>query len=108
MTQNEKINKLFITFFLIGILLFPSAVQVIHSVEGHEHNVCSDFSTHVHENKTDCELCHFHYAPFEYRFSAITEGVEIFTITALDSNYQFLSGNFTAPNTPLRGPPVLS
>jgi hypothetical protein len=105
---TEKLNSYFISFLLIGTLLFPSAVQVVHDLEGHEHTVCSDFSTHVHENKTDCDLCHFHSSPFEYQFDTSSGVIKISTERQIECFYTFISSKYSSPNNPLRGPPVLS
>jgi len=40
-------------------LLLPSAIQLVHTFENHEHNVCTAVDVnHIHEQEIDCDLLH--------------------------------------------------
>ena len=43
-------------FIFIGLMLFPIFAQALHATGGHEHKVCNDMSTHMHESTPNCEL----------------------------------------------------
>tara|TARA_R110000823_G_scaffold200958_1_gene331919 strand:+ start:26359 stop:26643 length:285 start_codon:yes stop_codon:yes gene_type:complete len=48
------------------VFLLPITVQFLHSLEGHEETVCTDTSTHIHEDSPECQICHFNIASFNY------------------------------------------
>lgn len=94
---------------LTAILLFPLFTQFFHILEDHQHTICTDNSTHLHESKTDCSICDFNYTPFNYELSpelVKNNSIEFKTISTNPYNYLY-SSNYNFSQT-LRGPPSFS
>ncbi|WP_276391020.1 hypothetical protein [Eudoraea chungangensis] len=94
---------------LSSVLLLPMVFQVFHILEKHEHKVCEDVNTHLHEVALDCSLCDFHPASLDYTLAKLPAfftpklfytTVELFVVFTLD--------NCVLTNKQLRAPPLLS
>jgi hypothetical protein len=89
-------------------LFIPATVQLIHVIEGHEHQVCVSLEEqHFHENEFDCSLFHRQYQTLSLDFP-----LNDFTITN-DKYYtlfydifQFEHVIFHSKKNP-RGPPII-
>jgi len=109
MDNNKQIGKNIVTLLLFVALMLPSAVQFFHIFDGHEHIACTEKGIHVHKSDTDCELCSFHLASFNYD---IAEYPDLFlpkTPVKVDVNLEPLQlHSFKITNTQLRAPPIFS
>ncbi len=55
-------------------MLLPSAIQLAHVIENHEHTVCiSVTEKHVHEKEVDCDIFHKQLQPFAFKLPARLE-----------------------------------
>ena len=62
--------KKYITSFFLFALLLPTAIQVAHAFEEHEHVVCiSKSEKHLHELENDCGDLHLQLTVFNYNFN---------------------------------------
>ncbi|RMA64500.1 hypothetical protein [Ulvibacter antarcticus] len=88
------------------VFLFPTAMQVAHSLEGHHHEECHEVSTHIHAKKLDCNINDFHFSSFTFELAIYSESrlnVSISTPTIL-----YFSSEKDTPHFhyTLRGPPI--
>ncbi|MFD2518655.1 hypothetical protein [Salinimicrobium flavum] len=93
----------------IGLLMFPSALDLAHVFSGHKHTICNHYAeSHFHQENVDCDLFHFQKTPLPYS--------ELFTYSLLipevraeksEAIYVFPGSCKKLPYT-LRGPPVLA
>tara|TARA_A100001011_G_scaffold283024_1_gene293274 strand:- start:23135 stop:23467 length:333 start_codon:yes stop_codon:yes gene_type:complete len=51
-----KFYLIFLRYFVVGLLFFPTIVQNIHNLIHHEHVHCNTSSLHFHEIENECEL----------------------------------------------------
>ena len=51
-----KFYSIFLRYFVVGLLFFPTIVQNIHNLIHHEHLHCNTSSLHFHEIENECEL----------------------------------------------------
>jgi len=98
-----------ITTLLLGMaLLFPTAVQFSHVFEGHDHKPCKDLTTHLHEKKIDCSICHFQISSYTYQIQNFkTPFFSEIKITIIDF-YTSSDKNKIHYSYALRGPPSYS
>lgn len=109
MDSNKQLGKFAIAFLLFVALMLPTAVQFIHSFEGHEHIVCNDRTTHIHTSKTKCEVCSFQLASFNYDIVAYPEfSQKLIPVKVNDKLTSLVLHSFTITNKQLRAPPVFS
>ena len=89
--------------------MLPTAVQLFHVLEGHEHVACTDQKTHVHATKEKCEICSFHFTSFNFEAEKISDVVvqKQFVERAIDFT-SLLFHSFKITNAQLRAPPVFS
>lgn len=91
---------------LISALMLPDAIQVSHIFQGHEHNVVNDQDTRIHTQVTDCQICHFQLASFNYELAKYVEllipPIPVKVEIQLSS---LLFHSFKKTNTQLRAPP---
>lgn len=87
-------------------LLSPMAVQTIHAMDGHAHEICSDISTHIHKKDLDCSIDLFHFASFDFKPFDIEVGFDaIYVGTCPDISYSHFTSKTKFSNH-LRGPPA--
>ena len=89
-------------------LLLPTAIQVAHAFEEHEHVVCiSKSEKHLHELENDCGDLHLQLTVFYYNFnnheSLLNE--QIYTKKTIRKSQQLLA-NYSS-NKSSRAPPVV-
>ena len=109
MNNNQHFIKRILALFLLGILLLPSLVNIIHHCEIHAHFECNEQKAHLHQSETNCEICDFNLLNFNYDLKKChsLEQSEIFT--ASDSFYSSLQfHSFLNQSIQLRAPPVMS
>lgn len=95
------------TIFSVA-LLFPTAVQLAHSFEGHEHPVCTELGTHLHKAQLDCPIFDFHFSNFTFSFQQLPQFLDVDGYQTVSTVYRLpkiIGRNF---HYHLRGPPVLS
>lgn len=108
MLLQKQILKFSLAALLSVALLFPVAVQFLHIFEDHEHKPCTELTSHLHEKKIDCSVCHFHLSNYTY---TAFQYPEFFTPAAYAIK---ATAYITSPITKrvsryyLRGPPSLS
>lgn len=57
--MNKDILHKIISIFTVVLLLLPIGVQLVHTLEDHEHKVCNSKEVqHIHEKELDCSFCH--------------------------------------------------
>ncbi len=108
MAVGKKILNIFFASVFTLALLFPIAIQFIHSIESHEHVVCHESSTHLHEEKFECSIFDFHFSNFTY--TPLELGVfQVFKISShSETLYTFQEINTSLHYFYLRGPPQTS
>jgi len=103
---KKEILKFFAASIFSLALLLPSAVQLLHTFEGHEHKACTEVSTHLHEKQLDCSIDSFHFSFFNLNLQtfaiskpSISGENKIFTYKehSINSDKRFVK---------LRGPPI--
>lgn len=60
--------KRHIALLSLFVLLLPSAIQLAHTLENHEHTVVctSTDDQHFHKQELDCSLLHFHFETYSF------------------------------------------
>jgi len=107
--KNNKIATISLSLLLNVIILFPLFTQFFHALDDHKHTVCTENSTHLHEAKTNCNICDFNYAPFIYEpLSEVENKTSIGFKTTITNSYNYSSSFNYNLSKPLRGPPVFS
>lgn len=102
-----KLKKYIIPFFLFALLL-PTAIQVIHALNKHEHVVCiSKTEQHLHELENDCSDLHLQLTVFYYNLNKPSLLVNEL-VFAKKANYksQQLTTNYSS-NKSSRAPPIV-
>ena len=98
------IQHLTATIFSLS-LLFPSFIQFAHTFDDHKHELCTDISTHIHQQELDCSICDFHFSTFnftpqQYPELAVTHGFQI-----AETYFQLSKFEKSTSYYYLRGPP---
>jgi len=56
--KKETLHKI-ISVFTVALLLLPVGLQLLHTLENHEHKVChSEDVQHIHKQELDCSIYH--------------------------------------------------
>ena len=89
------------------MLLLPAFIQVLHACENHEHKVCNEKTTHLHELEISCNTCTFQMASFNYDVSGNLnlKLPELYVVTSCNHEQQAFS-NLKFNSKQLRAPPV--
>lgn len=108
MIANKIITKRILGLLFGLAILFPTAIQFEHVFEEHHHVVCKEVKTHLHESKTDCSLCDFHFSSFH--FTAVAPIEFLVTEVIITFEPQSISSEKSSHPTTnhLRGPPIIS
>ena len=100
--------KRYITSFFLFALLLPTAIQVAHAFEEHEHVVCiSNTDKHLHELENDCGDLHLQLTVFYYDFSNPNSlfNEVVYAKNSIRKSQQ-LNANYSSNKSP-RGPPIV-
>lgn len=89
-------------------LLFPTAVKLVHSFEGHKHEVCNDLSVHIHKKQLDCSICDFHFSIFSFKALDLPDFALIDSFHSTKAYYLLPEITKNEISYFLRGPPLLS
>jgi len=84
----------------------PSAIQLVHALENHEHTVCvSKTDTHIHANEFDCDIFHRPHQTLGYELPSTLDVIptHYYTTTSKEIPQVFLVV-FQNKKNP-RGPP---
>lgn len=108
MILKKEILKIILAAIFSLALLFPTAVKFAHTFEDHDHEVCTDFSVHIHKKQLDCSICDFHFSIFSFEVQKLPEFVVINCLYKTKDLY--LHPEFTTNKAYyfLRGPPLFS
>lgn len=109
MGLTKQFGKSIVSFVLLMALMIPSAVQLSHMLEGHEHEVCTDQDTHICQTIEKCEVCSFQFTPFNFEIAGLSdlEVSKAFVKRAVQIT-SLLFHSFHITNAQLRAPPVFS
>ena len=66
MELNSYISKYVGAIALVFVLMLPSSVHFFHLFDTHEHEVCQEQTTHLHEDAPECHICDFYSTSFQY------------------------------------------
>ena len=56
--DKNRLHKI-LSVFTVVILLLPVGLQLVHTLEHHEHTVCdSEELQHIHKQELDCSIYH--------------------------------------------------
>lgn len=105
--KKEIVQILIVTVFSLALLL-PTAVKFVHTFEGHKHNTCTDFSTHIHKTQLDCSICDFHFSIFNFKPQELPEFVILNGFQKTETVYLLPKFNKNTSHYFLRGPPQFS
>jgi hypothetical protein len=109
MDYRKQIGKNIVALLLFVALVLPTAVQFIHMLEGHEHIACTENVTHIHESVTECDICDFHLALFNYDITKYPDLLLPKILVKAEANFTSLQfHSFQITNTQLRAPPIFS
>lgn len=109
MNKRKRLVRLISALGLFIALMLPTAIQFVHVFGVHEHFVCNDRDSHVHETPVKCEICTVQVAPFDPNLPPYpaTRSPEFETLLADDLPVlQFEV--FIYNSNPHRGPPLFS
>ena len=96
-----------ISSLLLLVFILPLSIQTIHAFDGHSHEVCMDFSTHMHETPMDCEIDNFQFNSFDYSVYEIDLSNTETRVAHLTQGYSYLTFHITFPSNQLRAPPAV-
>ncbi|UAB80750.1 hypothetical protein INR76_11610 [Marixanthomonas sp. SCSIO 43207] len=106
MFLKNKIAYLIASTLLVAVFLLPVTVQFLHSLEGHEKTVCSDSTTHIHEDVPECQICHFTVTTFNYDVISYPDfKTAPIALKIKNETTSSLFHAFTNTNYQLRAPP---
>ncbi|GHC52080.1 hypothetical protein [Ulvibacter litoralis] len=108
MNCKDQITHKVASVLLTLALLFPVAIQFIHSLDEHEHTFCTEVSTHLHEKKLDCSLCDFHFSVVTFNTPTLPDFIISESFPKLVTIYEASENNTIHHHYYLRGPPQLS
>ena len=106
----KNISKIIVILGLASLVLMPSAIELVHLLEphDHEHVACSEVPTHLHEKELDCSLCDYKLAVYHFEplpsFTFHVHSPSYDLPTSLTSSFN----NLAHFSYLLRGPPALS
>ena len=109
MNNKHHFIKRILALFLLGVLLLPSSLDVIHHCEIHVHFECNKQKAHLHQSEINCEICDFNLINFNYELVNRENLKQLQIFVALNAFYnpdQFYL--FTHNSKQLRAPPVMS
>lgn len=105
---KKHILQQLIAIILLCVFLCPSIIYITHIFETHEHVVCNDTSTHIHQDVHDCNICDFHLTSFNFEICKSPDFIKPNIPTKQVKQYTVLLFNtFKKTNAQLRAPPSL-
>ncbi len=104
----SNIQRQILSVLLVMAFMIPTGVQLAHTLDGHEHKVCKEASTHIHALEVECSIDKFQLSAFSFAFNPSElktwELVSYTDATYYSSHYsnQYWNGIYQ------RGPPLTS
>ncbi len=108
MTSKKEIFKFIFAAIFSLALLFPSFVQLAHTFEDHKHEVCIDFSVHIHKKQLDCSIYDFHFSLFNFEVDPPFKFAATNSFQTTETHYLLPEFTINAVHYFLRGPPLIS
>ncbi|MDG1042009.1 MAG: hypothetical protein P8O96_04080 [Flavobacteriaceae bacterium] len=109
MYLKNPLGKNIAAVLLLLALVFPTAIQISHMVEGHDDVACNDHSTHFHKTEKTCEICVFHISSVSYDIAKYPDLLLTQISVKLSTDFTPLQFHYpTLTNTQLRAPPIMS
>lgn len=107
--MKQSFGKNILALLFVAFLMLPTAIQLFHISEVHQHVTCTKKLIHVHKSVSECDLCDFHMSPVTYDIESYAGLLipEIFVNLNIDLNSLQLP-SFKITNTRLRAPPMHS
>jgi len=106
MAKGNQIRQVIASLALLCALMLPTVIQISHIFQDHEKVVCTNQSTHFHNEVSDCQICDFNLTPLDYNIAEYPDLV--LADIPLNVEKQFsplLFHSFKITNTQLRAPP---
>lgn len=109
MNDLKQIGKSLAALVLFAALMLPTAIQFSHLIDGDDHFVCEERSSHFHSAEINCEICDFQLASFNYNILDCPDFTVLNTPLSAEVNLSVLRLNsYKKTNTQLRAPPIFS
>ena len=109
MNFKIQLGKNITALLLFVAVMLPSAVQLIHVFDGHEHVACTEHTTHIHQTVIKCDICSFHLTSYNYDIAQYPNLLVPEIPVKLEVNFASLKlHSFKITNTQLRAPPIFS
>lgn len=92
----------------LALLLFPIGLKASHVFNNHEHLICHDIESHLHQSQLECSICDFHFSNFNFTPASF---FTIFTKTDLDNPVISVKNELSRNASShffLRGPPLFA
>ncbi len=100
--------RIWISWGLLTLFLFPSLLQFEHVFESHKHEGCQEAKIHFHEKELDCSVYDFHYSSFNYPLFAPIQFFNSTEIHSVEKEVYLPHIEPTPLGFALRGPPMFS
>lgn len=93
---------------ILFVFITPTVIELYKSIEKHQHNSCTETTTHFHQEFDLCSLCDFSLSNF-----ALYLDSELYNVNSIFSKKNpsiYLDSFFLSPNQNYytRGPPSFS
>ncbi len=107
MENKKQFYGIVTALVLIIALMLPAVVQFSHIFnQEHEHVVCKDKTTHVHNAIVKCDICHFQLTSFNYDVVQYPNFKSAIIPSTIEKRFSSLLFNsYKNTNTQLRAPP---
>ncbi|GAB1308686.1 hypothetical protein KH5_13690 [Urechidicola sp. KH5] len=106
-TEQCKKNMLSLVLFIA--LMTPSAVQLLHVFEGHEHMTCNETETHFCKTDLDCSICSFEAFSYNNAVAFTNDySLNLPILSKIDSYTTVAISSYHHSNKQLRAPPIYS
>ena len=94
---------------LFMALMLPTVIQFVHVFGVHEHFVCNDRDSHVHQTPVKCDICTIQVVPFDSNLPEYPRIVPpVYEIFATESLPTVQFDTLIFNSNPHRGPPLVS
>ena len=109
MDYKKQIGKNIVTLLLFVAFMLPTTIQLVHMFDSHELIACNKEGIHIHKSNTECELCSFHFASFDYSLNQYPDLLLPKIPVMVDETFTLLLlHSFKITNKQLRAPPIFS
>lgn len=108
--RNQKfhIGQSALAIIFTFLIFFPIGIQASHALNNHQHEICTEYESHLHQTQLDCNICDFHFSTFNFKPASLPVViVEVQIEKKLDFSSNFTPKNFSI-HFYLRGPPQIS